>query len=51
MVELILDLANYRPERDLGALHVVEPAAGDGAFLVAMVRRLVASLALHDPQH
>lgn len=39
-VDLILDLAGYVPARDLGALRAVEPAAGEGAFLTAMVRRL-----------
>jgi hypothetical protein len=43
MVELVLDLAGYVPERPLANLLAVEPAAGDGAFLQAMVRRLVQS--------
>ena len=47
VVELILDLAGYRPEFDLANWYAVEPAAGEGAFLVPMVRRLLASLAKH----
>ena len=43
VVDLILDLADYRPEADLAACYAVEPSAGEGAFLVAMIRRLVAS--------
>ncbi|MDQ2776060.1 MAG: Eco57I restriction-modification methylase domain-containing protein [Acidobacteriota bacterium] len=43
VVELILDLANYRTENDLPDALAVEPAAGDGAFLGPMIERLVAS--------
>ncbi len=41
MVELVLDLAGYLPEKRLAELVALEPSAGDGAFLSAMVRRLV----------
>ncbi len=47
VVELILDLAGYTPEADLGAMVAVEPAAGDGSFLAPMVERLVASCRKH----
>jgi adenine-specific DNA-methyltransferase len=47
MVELILDLAGYLPERPLAHLVALEPSAGDGAFLQAMVRRLVDSCRRH----
>src|SRR5262245_8512817 len=47
VVNLILDLVGYRAEADLAALVAVEPAAGEGAFLLPMVRRLLASLQLH----
>jgi adenine-specific DNA-methyltransferase len=47
VVALILDLAGYRPDQDLAARYVVEPSAGRGAFLVPMIRRLLASLAAH----
>jgi adenine-specific DNA-methyltransferase len=43
---LLLDLAGYAPDRDLAAKLAVEPAAGEGAFLTAMVRRLVESCRL-----
>ena len=47
MVELILDLAGYLPERPLARLIALEPSAGDGAFLQGMVRRLIESCRLH----
>lgn len=43
VVELLLDLAEYVPEANLVDAFAVEPAAGEGAFLVGMVRRLVTS--------
>ena len=43
VVELLLDLAGYREDADLAAALAVEPAAGDGAFLAPMARRLLAS--------
>lgn len=51
VVELILDLVGYRADRDLASLHAVEPSAGEGAFLVPMVARLLQSLRTHgrDP--
>jgi hypothetical protein len=47
VVDLILDLAGYRPERDLASLRAVEPSAGEGAFLLPMTQRLLVSLAAH----
>lgn len=47
IVELILDLVGYTPERDLGAQVLVEPSCGSGAFLVPIVDRLVASALSH----
>lgn len=47
MVALILDLAGYTADRDLGRMVAVEPSAGDGAFLEEMVRRLVSSCRSH----
>lgn len=47
VVELILDLVGYRPEHDLGARVMVEPACGTGAFLVPIVERLIESCRLH----
>ena len=43
VVELMLDLAGYLPERNLVDALAVEPAAGQGAFLTRMARRLVLS--------
>lgn len=40
VVELLLDLAGYTIDRNLVEAVAVEPAAGDGAFLVPMVERL-----------
>ncbi len=47
VVDLILDLAGYVPERDLANLVAVEPAVGEGAFLGPMIDRLHASCAVH----
>ncbi len=47
VVDLILDLAGYCPERDLASIRAVEPSAGEGAFLLPMIRRLIASLEAH----
>ena len=46
VVELILDLCGYAPDRDLTALSVIEPACGSGAFLVPLVERLAESARL-----
>lgn len=43
VADLVLDLAGYRAERDLGASLLVEPSCGTGAFLVPTVERLLAS--------
>jgi len=47
VVDLILDLAGYRTSEDLAALYAVEPSAGDGAFLIPMIRRLLDSAEKH----
>jgi adenine-specific DNA-methyltransferase len=47
VVDLILDFVGYRADQDLGSMVAVEPAAGEGAFLLQMVRRLVGSLKSH----
>jgi adenine-specific DNA-methyltransferase len=44
VVELILDLAGYTADLDLGKRVVVEPSCGTGAFLGPLVRRLSESL-------
>ncbi len=43
VVELLLNLADYRSDKNLVDAVVVEPAAGDGAFLGPMIERLIAS--------
>ncbi len=43
VVDLILDLAGYVVDKDLATARAVEPAAGAGAFVRPMVRRLLAS--------
>lgn len=48
VVELILDLAGYRPEDDLGTKRVLEPACGEGAFLGPIIDRLIASAEVHS---
>lgn len=44
VVDLILDLAGYTSSEDLVVRTAVEPAAGEGAFLSAMIQRLLASM-------
>lgn len=46
VVELILDLAGFKASADLSDQVAIEPAAGDGAFVAAMVRRLIESCRL-----
>ena len=48
VVELILDLVGYTPDRDLAGLRIVEPACGSGAFLASVVQRLSASCKKHN---
>ncbi len=47
VVDLMLDQAGVVPEADLAAWTIIEPASGDGAFLRALVERLVASCLVH----
>jgi hypothetical protein len=47
IVRLILDLAKYRPDRNLTKLRLLEPSCGDGAFLIEAVRRLLISAKRH----
>jgi len=47
VVELILNLVGYSPERDLVATTALEPACGRGAFVVPMAERLIQSAANH----
>jgi len=43
IVRLILDLAQYTPNRDLAKLRLLEPSCGNGVFVTEAVRRLLAS--------
>ncbi len=43
VVELILDVAGYISERQLCSMRLLEPACGEGVFVVAAVRRLLAA--------
>ena len=47
VVDLVLDLAGYKAERDLANTLAIEPSCGAGAFLVPIVRRLSESCRLH----
>lgn len=47
VVELILDLAGYTPEKDLAQLRLLEPSCGLGAFLIPAVERLLESARAH----
>lgn len=50
VVDLILDLCGYVASEDLSQRVAIEPACGDGAFLVPMAQRLSESLRLHGRQ-
>ncbi|MFH9982756.1 Eco57I restriction-modification methylase domain-containing protein [Streptomyces sp. NPDC017179] len=47
VVELILDLIDYTPEKDLCDARLVEPACGAGAFLGVIASRVSASCRAH----
>lgn len=47
VVETILDLVGYTPDRDLSRMKLVEPSIGSGAFLVPVIERLLASARAH----
>lgn len=47
IVELMLDLADYTPDRDLAALRLLEPACGHGVFLQVAIERLLLSAERH----
>lgn len=51
VVDVLLDLTGYTPDRDLGSLRLVEPSCGSGAFLGPAVERLIRSAQAHgrDP--
>jgi len=43
VVEMILDLCGYTSTRDLAAMRLVDPACGDGAFVLPVLDRLIES--------
>lgn len=47
VVELILDLAGYTPDKDLTESRLLEPSCGCGAFLIPAVQRLLDSARAH----
>lgn len=47
VVDLILDLAGYTPDKDLASQTLIEPSCGTGAFLVPVVERLIESSQAH----
>lgn len=47
VVDLILGLVGYTPDKDLGARVLIEPSCGTGAFVVPVVERLIASSTEH----
>ncbi|RTL67437.1 MAG: SAM-dependent methyltransferase [Pseudonocardiaceae bacterium] len=47
VVDVLLDLTGYAVGRDLGALHLLEPSCGTGAFLGPAVTRLIKSAQQH----
>lgn len=48
VVDAMLDLVGYTPDRDLSKLRVVEPSIGSGAFFLPLVERLLTSAQRHD---
>ena len=51
VVDLILDLVGYTPDRDLASMVLVEPSCGSGAFLGPVVERLIESARAHGHPH
>ncbi|MDR3618393.1 MAG: hypothetical protein P4L85_03510 [Paludisphaera borealis] len=48
VVDILLDLAGYSAQSNLVDALAIEPAAGEGAFLVPLALRLVASCQRQD---
>lgn len=48
VVDAILDLVGYTPDRDLSQLRLVEPSVGSGAFFIPVVERLLESARAYD---
>jgi hypothetical protein len=50
VVDFILDLSGYTPEKPLHQQRLLEPSFGNGDFLIAAVARLIASYRKHAPR-
>ncbi len=50
VVDLILDLCGYTVDKDLAAMRLVDPACGDGAFVLPVLDRLIESARLSGRQ-
>lgn len=50
VVDMILDLVGYTPERDLSSVTITDPACGGGAFLRGIVQRLSDSCRKHGKE-
>lgn len=48
VVDAMLDLVGYTPDRNLSELRVVEPSIGSGAFFLPLVERLLTSARHHN---
>lgn len=48
IVDFILDLLEYHPDRDLSTLRLVEPSCGAGVFLASIAQRIGASCRAHE---
>lgn len=47
VVDAILDLVGFTPDRDLARMRLLEPSVGSGAFMAPVIERLVASARRH----
>jgi adenine-specific DNA-methyltransferase len=47
VADVLFDLTGYTDDRDLAAMHLLEPSCGSGAFLGPALERLIASAKLH----
>jgi hypothetical protein len=50
VVDFILDLVGYTPDRPLHHKRLLEPSTGHGEFLIASIERLIAAWQLHAPR-
>lgn len=50
VVDFILDLAGYSPDKPLHSLRLLEPSFGNGDFLLPAIERLFAALRASDPK-